>query len=49
MLSFLAQIYSWEKPTQEIRTIPKKRHNVEEIINKLHEADLLLTQGKTIK
>lgn len=28
--------------------MPKKRHIVEKIIHKLHETDVLLTQGKTI-
>ena len=44
----LVQIYSEEKPAREITARPKKRHNAEDIIHKLHEADLLLPQGKMI-
>jgi hypothetical protein len=28
--------------------MPKKRYNAEEIIHKLREADVLLSQGKTV-
>ena len=42
------QIETGKKPTEEIRTLSKKRYSAEEIIPKLRESDVLLSQGKSV-